>query len=348
MTRRAETFLSVRFKPAGLLLLIGLLSNFPDAAFAQAGFTLLGRAYEASSDLGVQNGIATLEGYGSTLTNTEGRFRFRNVAPGEYTLRVEAFGYAPVSLSLAVEADAAVDVPLAPAPVPLDPIVVEAGTLDYQGRVRDPARDFYLVDAQVIARGRDPLWTDTQGRFDLKDVPEGVPLNLTIRAFGYLPIDTTFVPDDETRYDFELRRDAFSEAMIEMQLRRIDEQGRGRLTVGRGVMDRQRIVRYAGSATVSSMLEFEYPERTLERIVCTFIDDRPVDGGFGALAPEMARVILEHLLPEEIERLEMLQFDSAAGRPLMLQIYTRSFIMAMATQNVSLRTPAITPFGRCI
>jgi len=61
----------------------------------------------------------------------------------------------------------------------------------------------------------------------------------------------------------------------------------------------------------------------------------------------MTRAILGQLLPEEIERLELLQFASPEGRPLMLQIYTRSFIMAMATQNVSLRTPTISPLGKC-
>jgi len=258
-TRRSDAFLETTSRTVGLLLVIGLLVTLPAVASGQAGFTLSGRAYEANSGVAVQNGIVTLEGYGSTLTNTEGRFRFRNIAPGEYTLRVEAFGYAPVSLSLGVEADATLEVALETAPVPLDPIVVEAGTLDYQGRVRDRARDFHVVDAQVVARGRDPVWTDTHGRFDLDGVPEGVPLNLTVRAFGYLPIDTTFLPDDEARYDFELRRDAFAEAMIDMQVRRIEEHARGRLGFGRGVMDRQEILRYTGSANASSMLEFEYP-----------------------------------------------------------------------------------------
>ena len=82
------------------------------------------------------------------------------------------------------------------------------------------------LHAEVVANGREPMWTDTHGRFDLDRVPEGVPLHLTIRAFGYLPIDTTFVPDDAERHDFELEPDAFAEAMMEVQVRRLADRAR--------------------------------------------------------------------------------------------------------------------------
>jgi hypothetical protein len=184
---------------------LGLFAALPASAWAQA---------EADSDVSVQNAIVTLEGYGSTLTNTEGRFRFRGVAAGDYTLRVDAFGYATLSrsVSVAAEMDVTMELPLEPSPVPLDAIVVEAGTLDFNGRVRDPVRDFIVVDAQVLVRGRDPVWTDTHGRFDVDDPPEGVPVRMTVRAFGYLPIDTAFIPDDDERYVFDLAHDPFAEA----------------------------------------------------------------------------------------------------------------------------------------
>jgi hypothetical protein len=329
-------------------LALGRLTILPGGSAAQAGVTVLGRAFDGDTDVGVQNVIVTLEGYGSTLTNTEGRFRFRGVAPGGYILRVEGFGYATVSLTVQLNADTSLDLPLEAAPLPIDSIVVEAGSVDLRGRVRDPARDFYLVDAQVLTRGRDPLWTDTQGRYELKDQPEGVPVSVTIRAFGYLPVDTTLVPDDDERYVFELVRDAFAEAMIDTQVRRIADHAGGRLTFGRGTMDRAEVLRYAGSHTVSTMLEFEYPQATLSRIVCTFIDDRQADGAGGALGGEMAAATLGRLVPEEIERVELLQFGGVRSPPLMLQIYTRSFIMEMATKNLPLRTPTITPFGGCL
>jgi hypothetical protein len=248
-----------------------------------------------------------------------------------------------------LEADLEVEVPLEAAPLPLDSIVVEARDIDFHGRVRDPARGFYIVDAQVLLRGRDPVWTDTHGRFDLDDLPEGVPVSVTIRAFGYLPVDTVFTPDDDERYTFELARDAFAEAMIDMQVRRIDARAGGRLTAFLGgFLDRAQVLAYSGSHTASTMMQFRYPQRILGRIACTFVDDRQTAGSNGPLAREIAEATLGHLLPEEIERVELLEFPEVQGRPLMLQIYTRSFVMEMSTRDLQLRSPMITPFGICL
>jgi hypothetical protein len=328
-----------------VLTILGFLLALPVGAAAQAGVALLGRVYDAESGAAVENAIVTLEGFGSTLTDSDGGFRFRGVETGSYTLRVEAFSYAEYSQSVTVDGDTSVEVPLGSSPLPLDSIVVEAGTVDYHGRVRDPERDFLLVDAEVLVRGREPVWTDSHGRFNLDDLPEAVPVNLSVRAFGYLPIDTTFVPDDEERYDFDLARDAFAEAMMNVQVRRLGERAGGRLMTGWLLMDRERIIRYAGSHTAESMLQFEWPGHILGRIQCTFIDERQIDLAPGAMGKEIRSAVLMHTLPEEIERVEMLTFDNLLGRPTMLQIYTRSFIMAMATQDVSLRTPNMLPLG---
>jgi len=326
-----------------LLALVSLLvGTRPEGAAAQAGSAVLGRVYDAATDAAVQNAIVTLEGFGSTLTDPEGRFRFRGVRSGAYTLRVEGFSYAPYNDQVQVDGDVTLDVALGSSPLPLDSIVVEAGTVDYHGRVRDPERDFFLVDAQAVVRGRDPVWTDSHGRFDIDDLPEGVPVNLTVRAFGYLPIDTTVVPDDDERYDFDLARDGFAEAMIAMQVRRLEERAGGREAGGWwGELDRERIVRYTGSHTAGTMIEFEYPARIQARIACVFIDERQAGMSSGAIGREVRDVSLTHTLPEEIERVELLQFDDYEGRPLMLQIFTRSFIMAMATEGVTLRTPTM-------
>jgi hypothetical protein len=326
---------------------LGLLAALPASASAQAGFGVLGRASDAESGVPVQNAIATLEGFGSTLTEADGAFRFRGVEPGTYTLRVEAFSYATASVEVTVPMNGRIDVALESSPLALDSIVVEAGAVDYHGRVRDPERDFDLVDAQVLVRGRDPMWTDAHGRFDVDGLPEGVPVSLSVRAFGYLPVDTTLVPDDEERYEFDLARDPFAEAMIATQVRRLEERAGGWVMAGKGVMDRDEVLRYAtGGHTAGSMLEFEYPQRTLERIICTFVDEEQVDVN-PLTGKELADFVLGHTLPEEIERVELLQIDYAAGRPLILQVFTRSFIMTMATQDIPLKKRTVTPFGQC-
>jgi Carboxypeptidase regulatory-like domain len=325
---------------------LALLAVLPAAAAAQ-GVPLLGRVYDADTDAAVANAIVTVEGVGSTLTGDAGAFRFRGIEPGTYTLRVEAFSYAMRSIEVDVDGGATVEIALESAPLTLDSIVVEAGTVDYHGRVHDPVNDFYLVDAQAIVRGREPVWTDSHGRFDLDDLPEGVPVSVSVRAFGYLPIDTTFVPDGEGRYTFDLEADAFAAALVAPQIRKIEDRAGGRPMAGKGVMDRREILRYAsGAHSVTSMLDFEYPQRTLDRILCTFIDEQQV-GVNPTTGAEIVAFSLDHAYPEEIERMELLQFDTAQGRPLILQIYTRSFIMAMTTQDIPLKERTITPFGQC-
>lgn len=328
-------------------LLVAATLLLPSSAAAQAGSAVLGRITEAGGDVAVENAIVTIDGVGSTLTTPEGTFRFRGVPDGDHQVRVEAFGYSDLTVAMSLSADTMLTLEMEPAPVEVDGILVEAGTLDYEGRVRDPERDFTVVDAQVIAQGRDPVWTDTHGRFDLEDVPEGVPLSFSIRAFGYMPIDTTLVPDDEKRYEFHLTRDAFAEAMIGMQIRRLEERAGGRVMAGQGVLDREEVLRYAGAHTAATMLEFRYPERIGRRIACVVIDDNQVDVS-ATMGREISDFVLGHTLPEEIERVELLVWDALEGRPIMLRIYTRSFIMAMSRGDVTLREPTMTPSGQCL
>ncbi len=333
-----------RSAPLCVLLLLALT---PLAGTAQAGVTVLGTLTDADSDAPVGSAIVTLVGVVSTMSTPDGAFRFRGIAAGEYTLRVEGFGYETLEQQVDLTTDVTLALALEAAPLAIDGIVVEAGTLDFEGRVRDPVRDFTVVDAEIVMDGREPIWTDARGRFDLDRVPEGAPLHLTVRAFGYFPIDTTFVPDDEGRYDFDLQRDAFAEAMVQVQVRRLEERAGGRLTSAFGVMDRSEILRYSGSHTAATMLEFDLPQRIRDRIICLFVDERHVDAGPSSRA-ELRNAVLGHTLPEEIERVEVLVFDSAVGRPIMLRVYTRTFLMAMTTQEIPLRQPTVTPTGECL
>ena len=310
--------------------------------------TLLGRISDAGTDAPVENAIVTLTGLGSTMTTPEGTFRFRGIRPGEYALVVDAFGYDALEMPLDLVADTTVTLTLDAAPLAIDGILVEAGTIDFEGRVRDPGRDFYVVDAEVVLNGRDPMWTDAHGRFDLDDLPEEVPIHLEIRSFGYLPVDTTFVPDDEERYVFELERDVFAEALMDAQVARIEERGAGRAMAGWAGLGREEIMRFTGAHTARSMIEFNFPQRVRGRIACYYVDERRIDGAFG-LGAEIAAAQLEHTLPEEIERVELLVFDSVLGRPIMARLYTRTFIMQMATGEATLRQNlVITPTGECM
>lgn len=304
----------------------------PPAVSAQTPLTVQGRVYESTTGAGIQNAIVTLEGYGATLTAASGSFRFDDVEPGEYSLSVDAFGYVDRTLSLRLETNTTVDVPLEPEPFRLDPLDVDLETLDFDGRAVDPAKDLRLIDAQVLSSQGHEEWTDAHGQFDLDDVYEGVPLQIEVRSFGYLPLDTTFVPDDDERHEFELFVDPAVQRVIDMQVDRIVDITRGRASVRRP-LDQEALLRFRGTFTVYDMILYEYGRRA-DRVGCLVVDERQIPRSWGW------RSYLTTMLPEELARLEFL-FSGA-----MLRIYTRDFVRRMPIDRVELRTPTyVEAFG---
>jgi len=311
-----------------LLILVAV----PIAVSAQAGVIVEGRVYDAVSGAGIQNAIIDLEGRGSTLTSEAGSFRFDRVEPGSYILRVDAFGYARESRLLAVDVDTTETLPLEIAPLELDPLRVEARLIDIEGRVRDPTRDLNVVDAEILTNQVEPTWTGAHGRFDLEDVLADVPLRVVIQAFGYLPLDTVLLSAEDEAYLFELEPDRLVEAMIEVQVRRLEERASPLRSVMMRPLNREGLLRYAGRQTVAGMLEWEYGNR-LRQVRCVLVNEEQLAG---AWQPST----LFHILPEDVERIEFL-FAGA-----MLRIYTREFMREMISREVELRTPSyFAPFA---
>ena len=323
-------------RPLRIAALLWLACGSVSPAAAQTLVTVEGRVYASDTGSGIVNAIVTLEGYGSVLTSASGAFRFDQVDPGarglEAALEVVAFGYAEASVTVSLNADVTVDVPLTPEPIALDSLTVDLETLDFDGLVRDPERDLRIVDADVLSSQGHAERTNSHGQFDLDDVYEGVPLRIAVRSFGYLPLDTVLVPDDERRHEFDLRVDSAAQRVIDMQVERIIEVTRGRRSVRRP-MDRERLLRYAGAHTVYDMLLAEYGYR-LQRVGCIVVDEEQI------LASRGWRSYLSTMLPEELERVEFL-FGGG-----MLRIYTRAFIQRMSVARVELREPMMFPRPR--
>src|SRR5688572_10447927 len=164
------------------------------AAAQQTRVSVQGRILDESTGLGVPSAGVELEGHGYMVTGPDGSFRFDAVRPGRYPLWVVAFGYASGNRVLSVRGDVAVSVALEPAPVPIEG--VGATFVDFEGRVRDPANDFFLVDATVLTNQGRAARTDAHGRFELEGVLEAAPLHVTVVAFGYLTLDTLLTPRD--------------------------------------------------------------------------------------------------------------------------------------------------------
>lgn len=322
-----------RGRGGALAVILILSATVPGRGLAQATSVVQGRVYDPVSSTGIANAIVTLGGRGGVLTTSDGSFRLDRVDAGDYVLHVEAFGYRASEVTLSVSGDTTVAVPLVAEPLLLDSVLVEAGTLDFDGRVRDPARDYDVMDAHVVTDEGHEEWTNAHGRFDLDDAWAKTPMHMVITAFGYLPLDTTFIPDDEERYTFDLAPDPLAERMIARENRRLAERAGEYLYEYRPPMNRDVMARYMGTGTLQTMMEAKYPLNVLEKVVCLVVDERQVRAG------AESAFVLRHTIPEELERVEVLEFHLGGDRQLMVRAYTRSFFQELIARNQRLRPP---------
>lgn len=309
--------------PAWLPLVWALSTVIAVPATAQDLLVVDGRVLDPESNGGVQNAIVTLEGQGSVLTGAAGEFRFPGVEEGEYTLRVESFGYRAFSEPLQVRADVTVNVRLEIAPFVLDPVLVAPEEVEVTGRVRDPAKDLSLKDVDVRTSGGELARTNGRGRFKVSGW-QGIGLLLQVRAFGYLPLDTVITPGTDESHVFDVEPDPFVERMIEVEIRRIEERAGGRLAITFRPLNRDDLVRYRG-LTIIELLRHEYGPRV--RLGCVVLDEQ-------ALTPTMADGVIRTMLVQDVERIELL------FRGRMLRIYTREFIRTMLGGGIELGMPA--------
>jgi hypothetical protein len=295
--------------------LCALVACVAPAAAQQTSVVVEGRIVDENTGLGVPAAAIELDGVGTAVTGPDGSFRFGNVPVGLYRLWVVAFGYASASRVVAARDDLAVEIVLDPAPVRLEG--VGATFVEVKGRVRDPVNDFNVVDAVVLTNQGRGVATDAHGRFELEGMLEGAPLRLSIELFGYVTLDTVVVPTEDAEYEFDLRPDPVIEALIAVQIERLEKRAAPAFAVGRRNMNREDLLKYAGPHTVQSMLLFEYGPRRGARVPTVY-----VDGVRWSLTSNPADELFA-LLPETIERIEFIVVPYVCAR---MDIYTREFM----------------------
>ncbi len=317
-----------------------LLTVIPASVESQVGVDVLGRVFDVSTGSGVQNAIVTLEDHGSALSGVDGVFTFSDVAPREYTLRVEAFGYVTAAQSVVVDGALTVQVALDPDPVRIDSISVDLSTLDFDGRVRDPRTESNVLDARVITSQGHEERSNLFGRFDLDDVYEHVPLRMVIEAFGYVPLDTTLVPDDEERHAFELMPDPVMDRMIEHETRRLEDRAGAHYYRHGAVVERDDLARVTDNWSLQLILERNYPAHLLRRVGCFFIDERLIR------ARQERTMVLQGTMANELQRIEVLEFPGPSRR-IMVRVYTRGFFQRLVGSHRPLATPEMVSGGIC-
>lgn len=297
-------------------------------AAAQMRITVQGRVVESGSGSPVASATVELEGRPVATTDPAGAFRFDSVAPGAYTVRVTALGYVPADAFAVLRRDTTLLVTLAVAPLPLDPLAVQARRISIRGRVQDSVSREDLFRAEVVTSIDRRTHTNLAGRFRLRDMPAGFPVTIGIRAFGYMPVDIPVIADADTTLTFDMPADPVVQRMLAAQVTRLEERARGYRTAIMPAMNRDELMR-RGNSTVLDVLRSRYGIH-MRRISCILIDERQTYNGLEELAL---------YFPEEIERVEVLE------RGAMLRIYTRDFMRKMIGGNVRLQRPVYVSYG---
>ncbi|MCI0436101.1 MAG: carboxypeptidase-like regulatory domain-containing protein [Gemmatimonadetes bacterium] len=311
-----------------LPLFIGIACGAATPVLAQTQFVVEGRVVQESSGDPIANANIELDGQPAATTDSAGAFRFDNVPPGGWGLRVTALGWSPRDVFLVVRRDTSVVIVLSAAPLPLDTLAVRSRTVDIRGHARDRAADRDLFRARVVTNLNRETTTNTVGRFRLRDMPAGFPVVIGIRAFGYLPLDQVVIAENDTTVIFALEIDPLVQRMIDVEVARLEKRARPFNTAIMPAIDRETLMRRNGTAL--DVMKSEWGQ-FLSRIACILIDDVQRYNGLDELGL---------YFPEELERIEVL------FRGRMLRIYTRTYIQRMLGRGTRLRDPVYIEFSR--
>ena len=144
----------------------GMRQRIFGAGLALSALALGGRAAPAAAQQGAIQGTVTDQATGQALeaarvvitgtnrietTNREGKYHFRELAPGSYQVRVLRLGFKPVadSANMAPGETVTLDFAMEPAPVQLDEIV---STVTGEQRKLEVANAVSTIDAATITQ----------------------------------------------------------------------------------------------------------------------------------------------------------------------------------------------------
>jgi hypothetical protein len=280
---------------------------------AQAPVTLSGRVVTAGNPAGVSGVTLELGPRTRVITDQEGEFQFRGIAPGSYTLSVIGLGYARQQIPLQMNADTAIIIELTRAPVVLDTLAILGRTIRVGGRVKDKATGIALLDVEVLATPPDRRTvTDRAGRFTLDRMPAGAPITVNVRELGYQWPTVTIVSDRDTTLELVLEPDSVAAAVIAEQKQAIGERAGDMRYAWDSVIDREELLR-SRNGSVKDALERILGKARMARVACVVINER------------MSRdFLLETMPPDRLEYIDVLWYGPTR-RQLMVRVYTREF-----------------------
>lgn len=295
-----------------------------------------GRVVEKHAAVGIGRVRVELEGRGRRevgTTGPDGGFRFQGVRTGGYTLRVLGRGYRPRAQYVWVDEDVAVILPVAPAPVSNERAATSGrsrgsqsgppGVGELRGVVRGGEWGLPLGDAEVLTNRGVATRTGNHGGFDVGGLPSGASVLVSVRAFGYLPLDTVVVAEAGTVHDFQIWRDPTVQRRIRDVVAglaaRADGHGGPVHTLGREAL------LASHEPTVVEALGNQHGD-LVRRVRCVVLDDR------GAQPPGL----LSRLRPGDLQRIDLF-VDPRDDGGVVARIHSRDFVRDLVAGGVEAR-----------
>ncbi|MDX1568302.1 MAG: carboxypeptidase-like regulatory domain-containing protein [Longimicrobiales bacterium] len=289
------------------------------------GFTVEGRVVEGNATAGIRGATLELEGPSlhTTLSGADGRFRFEGVEPGGYAVRVLRRGYRPRSQYVFVDEDMALILPLDAAPALEERAGAGrpgGGGVALRGVVREGRWGLPLPDVEVLTDLGTGTRTGARGGFLLGGSSRGRPVWVSVRAFGYMPLDTILRAGGGTFHDLKLNPDLEVQRRIR---REVDVLGRssGAHRGSHGGLGREALLA-SDAPTLAGVLRTHYGDVS-NRISCVLLDEGAV---------EKSTQLLK-LVPGRIQQVDLLPHP---GEPenLVARVYTRRFVRDLVAGGV--------------
>ena len=235
--------------------------------------------------------------------------------PGRYLLIASGLGYTAADTALFVTENTTVQLILEIAPVRLDSLEVRVRDATVRGVVREKSSGVALMGVDVTAPPDRWARTDGIGRFKFGKLPSGIPFDLSVRMFGYLPVEMSIVPEGDTTLNVAMAEDPVAARMIAAQIETLDQRSAGRRYRTTPVLDRKDLLKYL-NGSISEVVQMKIGRSMHSRIRCIVVDDQPQSA--------VSRQLYFTMPPDHFERVEILEYPGMQ-RALMVRLYTREF-----------------------
>lgn len=267
-------------------LMVGAAALTP-TVLAQGAPSIVGRVVDRGAQPVPDALIELRPGARQAAADNDGRFEFRNVSPGKYTIVVHRIGYQPASTTVEVTVSgAAPTITLVAIPRVLDSIRVSerANAMRYAATVLDDA-DTPIPDVAVVLEGVvNKMHTDSAGHFVVPRNVHGA-LMLRMRKMGYAPYFGSFTML-ASRED-TLRMSRLAQGLSPVQI--TEESGFGRDTfVFRDLDQRMRWRDHQSSVVTRDALAKAGRSNLCTVVGCGFSDCTIIDGTRNNLMPAAA------------------------------------------------------------